>query len=101
MSTPEEATIFSKALDWGWTVLIGLLVYFWNAFRGEITSMKNRITLLEAAVPNERERENEREDNKNMRENVIKIFDRLDSMQQQSHEQYVALTNLINTKADK
>ena len=97
----EDPSLWSKVIDWGWTVVAGVVAYLWNAFRGELNAMKAQIAMLQEAVPNARERAKETEDNQNMRDNVIKIFDRLDSLQHQSHEQYVALTTLINTKADK
>lgn len=101
MSSPDDSSLLVKAIEWGWTVVAAVVAYLWNSFRGEINSMKAQIAILEEAVPNARERAKETADNQNMRDNVVKIFDRLDSLQQQSHEQYVALTTLINTKADK
>jgi len=81
-ATDDGQGLFAKLADWLWAVALAAVGIIYKTVDARFDKYDKRIESLESRMPSDYERK----EIDRQRDNITKIFDRLDTMQQENHK---------------
>lgn len=90
MSADSDPGIWKQLLDWAWAVLALPMASLWKKAEGAVSKDDFKEYMREA-----------REDRQETRATMSKLFDKVEEIRQDQHDQTVRLMTSIERKADK
>lgn len=91
-SSDPASSFWERASNWLWTAAVALVGIIYRTLDARFDKQEKRIESLEAKMPSEYER---REIDR-QRENISKIFDRLDSHTRDTNQKFNTLMDTMN-----